>query len=82
MTGGKVINSMIEKISFRIFLSCLFPTALLMIYQIWTVGPDEAGGPPPVIQLAFTMFVIGLTAFLIWLSSMLYRIRKELEARR
>ena len=76
-----VIGSMIEIISFRIFLFCLFSTAGLMIYQMWNVGSDGPVGPPLLIQVAFTLFVIGLTAFLVWFSAFAYWIKQDLQNR-
>lgn len=58
---------MIEILSRRIFFVCLYPCALIVLFTIWSGGPDSA--LPEVFQTAATLFVAGLAAFLMWLVS-------------
>lgn len=61
---------MLEKITFRLFLTCLFGCASLVLSIIW-------GGPPAEVyfRITATLFVVGLGSFLTWFSMMLYSIR-------
>ena len=62
---------MINRVSLRVFLYCLFTCASLVLIFIW------AGGPPAQIwfQIAASLFVLGLTAFLVWFSLSLLEFR-------
>ena len=64
---------MMEKNIFRLFLICLVGCASLILTFVWL------GGPPAQIyfQIAATLFVVGLGAFLIWFSMMLYSLRSN-----
>lgn len=66
---------MIVHYSFRIFLICLLSCATLALGAIWLQDRIEA---PLYFQTTATLFVIGLAAFLIWLSFTLGAIRSGL----
>jgi len=74
----RVIPSMFEKITLRIFFFCLVTCASLVLFLIWTGGPDK-----PDAEWAFktagTLFIVGLASFLSWLVTFAYGVRKELQ---
>ncbi len=61
---------MIEHIARKIFFTCLYPCAVLVLILVWN------GGPPAQIyfQVAASLFIIGLAAFLTWFVSCLRRV--------
>ncbi|OGG55355.1 hypothetical protein A3D62_02280 [Candidatus Kaiserbacteria bacterium RIFCSPHIGHO2_02_FULL_49_11] len=65
-------------ITLAIFFMCLFSCAGLVLFFIW------AGGPPGErwMQTAATLFVVGLTFFLVWFTETLYRIRQSVAEQR
>lgn len=65
---------MLEKTLFRLFLVCLVTCASLVLFIIWTGGPDSAR-PQIYFQTAATLFIVGLASFLTWFSIMLYSLR-------
>ncbi len=62
---------MIQKITLTIFFTCLFITAALVLYFVWSEGPptDTWG------QIAGTTFIVGLTSFLTWITESIYRMK-------
>ena len=63
---------MIEKIALRTFLFCLVGCASLVLFIIWSGGPDSER-PQIIFQTAATLFVLGLGSFLTWLVTFFYR---------
>lgn len=61
---------MFEKITLRIFLTCLAGCASLVLCFIW-------GGPSAEVyfKIAATFFIVGLGSFLLWFVTMLYGLR-------
>ncbi len=67
---------MLEKITLRVFLVCLFSCASLVLSIIW-------GGPPAEVyfKITATLFIVGLASFLCWFVSMLCGLRSALTIR-
>jgi len=59
------------------FLACMVLCAVLVLWIVWS----ERGTPPlPFIpQLAATAFVIGLAAFIVWITGMVIAIRDAVD---
>jgi len=55
---------MVEQISRIVFFICLYVCALLVLFLIWTGGPETQS--PYLFQTAASLFVVGLAAFLTW----------------
>jgi len=53
---------MIEQTARQVFFVCLYPCATLVLFFIWNGGPASRVW----FQLAASLFVIGLAAFLTW----------------
>lgn len=77
MDTQRVIVSMFEKITLRVFLICLASCASLMIFLIWGGGPDEPS-LEVYFKIAATFFIIGLGSFLCWFVTMFYSLRSFL----
>ena len=71
------MTSMIEKITLRTFLFCLVTCASLVLFIIWSGGPDTPDAEVP-FKIAATLFILGLGSFLTWFSTMLYSLRDVL----
>lgn len=64
---------MIEKIALRIFWTAAFACAGILLMAIWT-SPE----PPEVLmKSAFTAFVVGFAAFIVWAPLLAYRFYKK-----
>lgn len=50
--------------------------ASLVLFIIWSGGPDNFGLPN---QLAFTFFILGLASFLVWIVTIILEIRHRIE---
>jgi hypothetical protein len=46
----------------KLFFLCLFPCAGLILFFVWNGGPPS----PIYFQVAATLFIVGLTSFLVW----------------
>ncbi len=68
---------MFEKITLRVFLICLVSCASLILFLIWTGGPDTPDAEVP-FKIAATFFIIGLGSFLFWFVTVLYSLRNFL----
>lgn len=76
LEGTPVLLYMTSRIAYRIFITCLFPCALLVITAVWL---QDRITWPYYFSIVATLFVTGLAAFLIWFSLTLTTIRKGLE---
>ena len=65
---------MIEKVTSRLFLMCLVSCASLVLFLIWSGGPDNE----VYFKIAATFFIIGLGSFLSWLVTFYYNLRNIL----
>lgn len=63
---------MISRIAFRLFLTCLFPCALLVIAAVWL---QDSITWKYYFSIVATLFVTGLASFLVWFSLTLKDIR-------
>jgi hypothetical protein len=70
---------MFEKITLRIFLFSLVACASLILFIVWSGGPDSER-PQIYFQTAATLFILGLASFLSWLVMFLYRLRTLLSS--
>lgn len=71
------MTSMIEKIALRTFLFCLVACASLVLFLIWTGGPDTPDAEVP-FKIAATLFILGLGSFLTWLVTFFYSLLSSL----
>jgi hypothetical protein len=63
-----------NKIFYSFFLVSLFMCAILVLYAIWTPTQE----PPFLLpRLIGTSFVIGLGSFLLWFTSLFWRLYRE-----
>ena len=76
MDTKRVVTTMFEKITLRIFLICLAGCASLVLSFIWGGGPDSG----VYFKIAATFFIVGLGSFLCWLVAILYSLRDFLRA--
>ncbi len=72
MGAKRVVTSMFEKITLRIFFICLASCASLVLSFMW-------GGPPSEVyfKVAATFFIVGLGSFLCWFVTMFYSLRAK-----
>jgi hypothetical protein len=61
-----------EKIALKTFYFCLSPCATLILFFVWNDGPPQDA--LPWIQFAASFFVVGLGAFLLWVTYIVRRI--------
>ncbi len=62
---------LVEKITLKLFLGCMFLCATLFIIAIWT-EPSEM-----IMKSVVTIFVVGFASFLTWLPIILYKINSK-----
>lgn len=67
----KYQSTLVENISLKLFLTCMFLCAGLFIIAVW-IEPPEA-----FMKSIFTIFVVGFASFLTWLPILLYKISKR-----
>lgn len=79
MDTKRVITTMFEKVTVRIFLICLAGCASLVLSFIWGGGPDTPASAV-YFKIAATFFVAGLASFLLWLITFLHKLRDRLRA--
>ena len=75
---SRVITTMFEKITLRIFLICLVSCASMVLPAIWT-GDDNAL-PEVYFKITATFFIVGFANFLFWLVSFFYSLRNIIRA--
>jgi uncharacterized membrane protein len=66
----------LQSISLKVFLIAMILCAEFVISIIWSGGPDNFG---IINQLAFTLFVVGLASFLVWLVTIILDIKDRIE---
>ncbi len=71
------MSGKLQYYTLRVFFVCLVSCAVLVLEIVWSGKPDEI--PLIVPQLAMTLFVVGLAAFLIWLVAFLSDMRERIE---
>ena len=64
---------MIEKISVRIFITCMLLCAAWVLAMVW-LEPDS----DEIFKVAPTLFIVGFASFLIWATTMVYKYYEKL----
>jgi archaellum biogenesis protein FlaJ (TadC family) len=68
---------MVINILFYLFLICLSSCASLILFFIWSGGPDTS----QLFHIAASFFIVGLASFLTWFSLMLFELRDKIANR-
>jgi hypothetical protein len=71
---------MFEKISLRVFLTCLVVCASMILFAIWT-SSDSSKPPEAYFKTVATLFIVGLASALLWFVQMLHSLRTILRDR-
>jgi hypothetical protein len=71
---------MFEKVTLRIFLTCLVVCASMVLFAIW-ISSDSSKPPEAYFKTVATLFIVGLASALFWFVSMLYSLRRTLRDR-
>ncbi|OGG47936.1 hypothetical protein A3D66_00840 [Candidatus Kaiserbacteria bacterium RIFCSPHIGHO2_02_FULL_50_9] len=63
-----------KRVALYLFVFCLFACATLVLVFIWAGGPSS----PLLFQVAASLFVVGLTSFLVWSLTTFFELRDKI----